>query len=370
MIESRAAVLREKGGALCVETVEFDDPRAQEVLVKVAAASLCHSDLIAVGSRFTQAPMIIGHEASGTVEAVGSGVTGLRVGDRVIFSFIPSCHHCHACDRGMFVDCERGPGFDGLSLEGDTHARTRDGLDVRQMTRLGVFSERVVVHQDSTVRIPDDTDLRIAALVSCGFTTGAGAAIHAADTQVGETVVVVGTGGVGTAAIQGAVAAGAGRIFAVDVHAAKLDSARAFGATDVLDAREVDWAAEILAATGGYGADKALLCVGSGTEEQIADLVKAIRPGGTAVLVGATMAAQSLGVHPSEISSKHKTLTGSLYGGDNPRADQLHFLDLHRAGRLKLEEMITKTYTLDQVQEALDDLKAGVNIRGLIELGV
>jgi S-(hydroxymethyl)glutathione dehydrogenase/alcohol dehydrogenase len=367
VIETRAAVLREKGAPLSVETVTIDEPTGRDVLVKVVAASLCHSDLIAVTSRFTQAPMVIGHEASGIVEQVGSSVTGLEVGDRVIFSFVPSCNHCHACGRGFFVDCERGPGFDGLSLEGTTRVHTHDGLDVRQMTRLGVLSERVVVHEDSLLRIPPDSDLRTAALISCGFTTGAGAAINAADTQPGESVVVVGTGGVGTAALQGAVAAGAGRVIAVDVHPAKLALARTFGATDVIDAAAGDWAAEVLALTGGYGADKSLLCVGKGTEEQIGALVRCLRPGGTAVLVGATIGTPTLGVDPGEISSKHKTITGSLYGGTNPRADQLRFLELHRAGRLKLNEMITRTYSLDEVQQALEDLQAGINVRGLIE---
>lgn len=369
MIESRAAVLREAGAPLVVETIEWDEPRADEVVVKVAAAALCHSDLIRLKSPRTPVPMVAGHEAAGVVESVGSAVSGLTVGDKVLFSFIPSCGRCHYCARGMRVDCTRGMGFTGLPLDGTSRAHTKDGLALRQMARLGAFSERVVVHQDSCLRVPADTNLRAAALLSCGFTTGAGAAINAARADIGDTVVVVGTGGVGTAAIQGAVAAGAGRIIAIDIHDEKLASAKIFGATDLINARTTpDWAAQVLELTGGFGADSALLCVGNGTAAQIADLMRAIRTGGTAVVVGATIGLDEVVLNPADFSSRHKTLTGSIYGSADPGRDQLHFLDLYRAGRLKVEEMVTRTYLLDDVAQAIADLQDGRNIRGLIEL--
>ncbi|WP_181781517.1 zinc-binding dehydrogenase [Pseudonocardia pini] len=367
MFETRAAVLREIGAPLSVETVVFDDPTDHEVVVDVAAAALCHSDLISFTSSRTTVPMIAGHEAAGVVTAVGAGVAGLAPGDRVLFTYIPSCGRCVPCTRGRTVDCVRGMGSDGVPLQGSLRARTAEGEGVRQMTRLGVFSERVVVHEDSCVPVPADTDLQAAALLSCGFMTGAGAAMNAAGTQVGDTVVVIGTGGVGTAAVQGAVAAGAGRIVAVDIAAHKLDAVRKFGATDTLDATQEDWASAVLDLTGGYGADRALLCVGNATADQVNDTVKAIRSGGTAVLVGASLGVPALAVSPFEFTSRHKTLKGSLYGGDDPSRDQLAFLDLHRAGRLRLKEMVTSVYPLAEVNQAIDDLRAGRNIRGMIE---
>ncbi len=368
MIGTRAAVLHKPDSPLSVETVEFEPPRAQEVLVRMVATALCHSDLHNI-KLAAYVPMIMGHEAAGVVEQIGTGVTTLVPGDKVLFTFVPSCGRCYFCLRGMAVDCERGSGMRGRGelLDGTYRARSADGTPVGQATRLGAFSERVVVHEDSCIKVPTDTELRVASLLSCGFTTGAGAAINVAKTEIGDTVVVIGVGGVGTAAIQGALIAGAGEVIAVDIAEHKLESARRFGATRTIDARG-DWPRAIRDATGGHGADRALLCVGNISDEMVAGTVNAIRKGGTAVLVGATVGLTHLAVRPAgALMVGHKIITGTLYGSLDPRRDQLRFLDLHRAGRLKLAEMITATYTLDQVNDGLADLAAGRNIRGVIE---
>jgi NDMA-dependent alcohol dehydrogenase len=368
VIESRAAVIRDTSQPMTVEMVRFEDPHDAEIVVAVHTAALCHSDVFTIRGSWTKVPMIPGHEASGTVESIGPGVDGVAVGDKVIFNFIPPCGECHFCLRGQPVDCVRGMG-DGTMLDGTTRARTRDGLELRQATRLGVFSERVVVHRDSVLVVPPDTDLRTASLLSCGFTTGAGAAVNLAAVRPGESVLVVGVGGVGAAALQGAVSAGAAMLIAVDVSEEKLDLARTFGATHTIDAREGDFSKRVLELTGGFGADKAMLCVGSAHPEQVVSLIASIAPGATAVLVGYAGEMSDMPIPPSAIGMSHKTIRGCRFGSDNPKRDQLHFLDLHNSGRLKLEEMITRTYALDEINEAVDDLESGRNCRGVIEFG-
>jgi Zn-dependent alcohol dehydrogenase len=246
---------------------------------------------------------------------------------------------------------------------------TEDGLDVGQMAFLGVLAEKAVVLADACVKVPDETSMRAASLLSCGFTTGAGASIHAARTAMGDSVVVIGVGGVGTAALQGALVAGAGEIIAIDIHDHKLETARQFGATQTINAREHPaWDETVRELTEGRGADKAILCVDQCTGEQIAQTVKAVRKGGVAVLVGNSGGLTEIPVAPwFALSMSHKSIVGTIYGGTNPKLDQLHYLDLYRAGRLKLDEMITNVYPLEDVNRAFEDLTSGKNIRGVIE---
>ncbi len=368
MIESRAAVAHGAGEPLKVETVMFDDPGDGEVVVRVRAAALCHSDLHVINGALPAVPMIMGHEAGGIVEAVGPGVSGLKLGDHVIFSFIPACGHCHFCQRGKTVMCERGPAPAGLPLSGRYQARLADGAEIGQMQRLGAFSERTVVHEDSCTMVPADMNLAAASLLSCGFTTGAGAVLSAAATQPGDSVVVIGAGGVGHAAVMGAVIAGASTIIAVDVQASKLDSARRFGATATVNASETDWVAAVRELTGGYGADRAISSLTQSTGEHLQQLIAAVSRGGTAVMVGSVTGLASIDVPPRGLVWEAKTLVGTLYGTHDPRREQVRFIDLYRAGRLPLDDLITATYGLDEINVALADLSAGKNIRGVIEM--
>jgi S-(hydroxymethyl)glutathione dehydrogenase/alcohol dehydrogenase len=367
MIESRAAIALASGSPLAIETVYFEEPVEHEVLVRISAAAICHSDLHTINGPMAHLPMIIGHEAAGVVERIGPGVSSLTVGDAVIFSFIPSCGRCHYCRRGMTVVCERGPSPAGLPLSGRYGASLPDGTPVAQMQRLGAFSERTVVHEDSCMAIPAGVDPKAASLLACGFTTGAAAVTSAAATQEGDSVVVIGAGGVGHAALMGAVIAGASTIIAVDVDERKLESAVRFGATATINATKVDWVPRVIELTEGHGADRAISCVTSTAPEALAELVAATSRGGTAVMVGSVSALSSIDLPPRVLMWEAKTLTGALFGSQNPQLEQSRFLDLYRAGRLPLGDLITATYTLDQVNDAMDDMAAGRNIRGVIE---
>lgn len=365
MIAAKAALLRERGERLSVEEITFASPESKEVLVRLVAASACHSDMHVVAAGGPHLPLVVGHEAAGVVEEVGPGVDGLSVGDKVVFSFVPSCRRCRACMRGDEVACVRGSqiGGDGRPLNGTYRAKSTDQLDVGQMVRLGAFAEYTVVHQDSVQVLPPTTDLKIASLLSCGFVTGAGAAINIAAIEPGESALVVGFGGVGAAAVQGCVIAGAAQVIAVDVHDDKLKLARDFGATDTVNAATDDWVSAVLDLTGGWGVDKALTCIGTIDDNHLKDFLRCVRDVGHAVVVGAgnpQLALRDMG---------RKSLTWTLYGSHRPKADQLTFLTLHDAGRLRLREMISAEYSLDQVNECLGDMAEGKLIRGVIDFG-
>jgi S-(hydroxymethyl)glutathione dehydrogenase/alcohol dehydrogenase len=355
-----------------VEEIEVDRPKAGEVLLRVEAAAICHSDRHNVtGHRVVRRPCVVGHEGAGVVEAVGEGVTRVVPGDRVMLSFVPSCGHCHACLRGRTLDCERGIGAppDGTAVDGTYRLHSLSGEDLGQAARIGAFSRHTVVSQEACLKVPEGLPMASLALLSCGVTTGLGAALHQARIGLGETVVVVGVGGVGTAAVQGAVIAGAGRVIAVDLNERRLESARRFGATDALDAREGDWVDGVRALTSGRGADSALLCIDHIEPRHIAQLMACIRPGGTGVMVGSSeLGVDHIEVSPAAMVSQHKTLRGTIYGSENPQRDALQYLDLYRAGRLRLDEMVTATYALGEINEGFADLVAGRNVRGVVEM--
>lgn len=364
-MESRVALLRNPGERLSVETVSFPEPGPAEVLLRMVAAAVCHSDLHAVRNGAPHLPIIIGHEAAGVVERVGSAVTDLAPGQKVALSFIPSCGSCWACLRGLAVECVRGSaiGSDGRALDGTFKAVSSLGEEVGQMVRLGAFSEYTVVHRDSCVPVDDAVPLSVAALMSCGFLTGAGAVLNVAGTRPGDNVVIAGTGGVGLAAIQAAVLAGASRVVAVDVNDGKLETARTFGATDLLDGRDLSWPKRAVALTDGRGADQAISCVSSLSDDHVRQLMASLRGGGTAVLIGAGRAMLDV------FAMGRKTVTRTLYGSQNPKADQLRMLALYRAGKFRIEEMISGTYGLEGINDAIADLRDGRNIRGVIRLG-
>ena len=362
MIESRAALLRQPGGPLNVETVNYAEPAAREVVVRIVATSICHSDLHTIANGAPHLPMIIGHEAAGVVEQIGPAVTDLTEGQKVALSFVPSCGSCWACLRGLQVECVRGTGIggDGRALDGTYKARPASGEDVGQMVRLGAFSERIVVDRDSCVPVPESVDLVVAALMSCGFVTGAGSVLNVAQTRPGDSVVVAGTGGVGLAAVQAAALAGAAHVIAVDVNADKLALAKTLGATDAVDASDKNWPDRVIELTGGHGADQAISCVGALSDQHLTELMASVRGAGTAVLVGAGRA--SLDV----FAMGRKAVTRTLYGSLNPKADQIRLLELYLAGKFKIEELISRRYDLDGINRAIGDLRSGANVRGVI----
>ena len=370
IVETRAAVLREQPGRWEVHTVELDPPRDREVLVRILASGLCHSDDhfakgdISVG----HLPFCGGHEAAGIVEAVGPGASTLREGDHVVTAFIPSCGHCRWCASGMQALCDNGAlMLEGTQLDGTFRMHLGDE-DVAQAGLLSAFAEHTVVPEVSCIKIPPDVPPAIAAALGCAVPTGWGSAVNAAEVAPGDVVIVLGAGGIGINAVQGARHAGAGRIIAVDPIELKRTKAIELGATDAFAA--VDEAADLARSlTNGQGADSAIVCIGVPTGQDVAAAFAAIRKAGTVVMTAAAPETTvGIPVGLLELSMFQKRIQGSLYGMCSPARDVPRLLCLWQDGRLKLEELVTRTYALDEVNQGYEDMHAGLNIRGVLDL--
>ena len=361
--KSRAAVCRELNQPVVVEEITVEPPRGGEVTVKLAACGVCHSDLSATnGTLAMPVPLILGHEAAGEVVEVGSGVQGLKEGDHVVSSFIYMCGECRFCLCGRPVLCiEQGKAVTTLP---DGTLRTRDarGQPLNIFSGCGVMAEYATMHVDNLVKIDPKIPLDRAALVGCAVTTGVGAVFNTARVAPGSSVAVFGCGGVGLNVIQGARIAGAGRIIAIDTLASKLDMAKQFGATDVLLYKEEPTKA-LKKMTGG-GPDYAFECVGSG--ELAAVAYRVIRRGGLAVVVGVAKPSDTTAVRTMTLPFEEKTLTGSYFGSCVPRIDFPRMLALYMGGQLKLDELITRRYSIDEAPQAFADLESGRNARGVI----
>jgi S-(hydroxymethyl)glutathione dehydrogenase/alcohol dehydrogenase len=368
-----------------VTEVELDPPHAGEVLVKMAYAGVCHSDehfytgdsvpskdmeelMRAAGVPVPEwFPMLGGHEGSGVVEEVGDGVTALKPGDHVAISFFPACGSCRFCVTGQTYLCDVGADIYSKEMTTDhTRRRHLGDEDLMAMMQVGTFSEYVVASERSLVKINDWIPLEAASLVSCGVTTGFGSGSVAAGTQVGDTVVVVGVGGIGMNAVQGAKAAGAKHIVAVDPNEFKRDIAPSFGATHTaVDAgAAIDLVKEI---TWGVMADRVVLTPGVVPPDLILVGMMLLRKGGTCVLTGmGKVTDMTVPLVMGDMVSSCKTLKGVLYGSMNPREAMPRLLSMYEAGTLKLDELVTQKYKLDDINEAMRDLRAGKNIRGVI----
>jgi len=380
-----AAVLRGVGIDWEVCEIELDPPKAGEVLVKMAYAGICHSDehfysgdsvpsaemeemMRAAGVPVPEwFPMLGGHEGSGVVEEVGPGVTTLKPGDHVAVSFFPACGSCRFCVTGHTYLCDVGADIYSKDMTTDhTRRRHLGGEDLMAMMQVGTFAEYVVASERSLVKINDWISLEAASLVSCGVTTGFGSGSVAAGTEVGDTVVVCGVGGIGMNAVQGAKAAGAKHIVAVDPNEFKREVAPSFGATHT--APDAAAALELVKElTWGVMADRVVLSPGVVPPELVMMAMMLLRKGGTCVLTGMAKVSDMMVplILPDMVSSC-KTLKGVLYGEMNPREAMPRLLSMYEAGTLKLDELITRRYKLDQINEAMRDLRAGKNIRGVI----
>jgi NDMA-dependent alcohol dehydrogenase len=364
-MKTRASILRQAPGTFETAELELRPPRPDEITVKLAASGLCHSDdHLATGDMpAPRYPIAGGHEGSGVVQEVGSAARGFAEGDHVVFSFIPGCGRCRFCARGQQNLCDLGvnalgdPSKPRLSL---------DGAPVAQMAGISTFSEYTTVHVNSAVKIPDDIPLHVACLTGCGVGTGWGSAVNSADIYPGDTVIVMGIGGIGINAVQGARHAGAATIIAVDPVAFKREKAQELGATHAVDSMEE--ATEVAKGfTNGQGADAAIVTVGVVHGEHIGQAFAAIRKGGTAVVTGVAPATEvGIPVSPFELTLMQKRLQGSLFGACSPSIDILRQLELYRSGLLKLDELVTSTYTLDEVAKGYADMHAGKNIRGVV----
>ncbi|MFO7322454.1 MAG: Zn-dependent alcohol dehydrogenase [Chloroflexota bacterium] len=361
----QAAVLEAPNRAFQVETLRLDEPKAGEVLVRIVASGVCHSDYhLVTGATRHPMPVVCGHEGAGVVEAVGPGVSRVSVGDHVTLSWTPDCGHCFYCQRGMPNLCETftDPIWAGTMLDGTTRLY-RDGDPVYHYCGLATFAEYVVVPEQSCVPVRKDVPLEVAALVGCAVATGVGAVLFTANVRPGASVVVIGCGGVGLNIVQGAALAGAQTIIAVDVNETKLALARQFGATNTLLSDDKTVAA-VRALTGGRGADYAFEAVGIPALQEMA--LQAVRPGGTAVLAGLSQMGSGTNLPGAVITRQEKTVKGSYYGSVNPSRDFPMLLDLYMAGKLKLDELISREYRLEQVNEAFETMLSGEIARGII----
>ena len=376
MTTMRAAVLRTMGAPvpyaqsrpLVIETVTLQPPGPGEVLVRVRAAGLCHSDLSVIdGSRPRPMPMLLGHEATGEVVETGAGVASLSVGDAVVFSFVPMCGHCGPCASGRPVLCEPGAAANARgTLLGGT-SRLRDTGDGALHHHLGVsgFAEYAVVSEYSAVRIDADLSPRIAALFGCAVLTGVGAVVNTAGVLPGQSVAVFGLGGVGLSALLGANAASAWPLVAIDVVPEKLALARELGASHCIDARDGDVAAAVREATDG-GVDVAIETAGS--EHVLATAYAATRRGATTVTVGLPAPDRMFSVPAVSLVAEERTLKGSYMGSAVPRRDIPRYIALYRAGKLPVDRLLTHTLALDEINQGFDRLARGEAIRQVVLL--
>jgi S-(hydroxymethyl)glutathione dehydrogenase/alcohol dehydrogenase len=364
-MQIKAALLTEANRHFQIETLELAAPRTGEVLVKIAASGVCHSDWhVATGDTKHPMPCVVGHEGAGIVQAVGDGVTHIKVGDHVTLSWTPDCGTCFYCLRGQPNLCETytDPIWNGVMLDG-TPRLSWNGQPVYHYCGLATFAEYVVVPGQSCIPIRKDVPLNVAALVGCAVATGVGAALYTADVKPGDSVVVYGAGGVGLNILQGAHLAGASTIIAVDTNPTKMDMARQFGATHGLIAG-ADTLAKIRDLTGGRGAEHVFESVGAASIQEAA--LAAVRPGGTLTLVGLSPMGTGTNLPGAVIVRQEKTIKGSYYGSVSPRRDFPLLLDLYMAGRLKLDELVSQQYRLDQINEAYDAMLSGAVARGVI----
>jgi S-(hydroxymethyl)glutathione dehydrogenase/alcohol dehydrogenase len=361
---TRAAICREAGRPWEIVDLELDDPRSGEVLVRFEAAGLCHSDdHVQKGDARMRFPTVGGHEGAGVVEAVGEGVTRVAVGDHVVCSFIPACGTCRYCSTGRQNLCDAGKNASTGEFADGTFRFHLDGEDVGGMCVLGTFSQRAVLSEYSVIPIPEDVPFEIGALVACGVPTGWGSAVYAAGVRAGDTVVIYGSGGVGSNAVQGARYAGAKNVVVVDPVPFKRDMAKVFGATHTFaDAQSAfDFVRET---TWGELADHAIITVGTLHDEVIDSAIQVIGKAGQVTITA--VGNGSLRHHPGALIGYQRRVKGAIFGGCNPLYDVPRLIGLWRSGDLKLEELITRRYRLDQVNEGYQDMLDGKNVRGVL----
>ncbi len=356
----KAAVLREVDRPLEVEEIHIDKPGPHEVLVRTGASGVCHSDLHYVEGKYTiRMPAILGHEAAGTVEAVGEQVTYVRAGDTVILCLSVFCGHCEMCLSGRPVLCSK---TDVVRTPQEPPRLSQGDTAITQMALLGSFAEQMLVHEHSLVKVREDIPFEQLALIGCGVTTGLGAALNTAKVEPGSTVVVIGCGGVGLSCIQGAALAGALRVIAVDAVETKLTLAQEFGATDVVDASGGAVVEKIINLTNG-GVDYSFEAIGK--KETAEQAFEILRPGGTATIIGMIPEGTKIELDGPSFLRERK-IQGSSMGSNRFRTDMPRYIEFYLQGRLKLDQMVSQRMKLDQVNEAFEDMKRAEVARSVI----
>ena len=356
----RAAICYEYGQPLRVEEVQLDPPQQGEVQVRIAAVAVCHSDVHRIrGDWKGRLPIVVGHEAAGVVERVGEGVTTVHVGDRVAVSLLRSCGRCMQCVAGATHLCE---GTFAIGAQSRLH--NQQGVALLHGLNTAAFAEVAIVDQSQVVRIPAELPMDRAALLACGVITGVGAVVNTARVYPGANVVVIGTGGVGLNAVQGAVLAGASQIIALDILDQKLATAVTFGATATVNSANVDARQAVRDLTAGRGADYVLVTVGNA--QAISQGLTLLRPGGTAVIVGLPRRDALAEFSAYDLASKGQRIVGSFMGSSRLAIDVPWLAKLYLQGRLKVDELITARYTLDHINEAIESMERGEALRNVI----
>jgi len=367
-VKTKAAILWELNTPWSVEEIELDAPKAGEVLVKIAASGMCHSDEhVVTGDLPFAMPIIGGHEGAGVVEAVGPGVSWLAPGDHVVFGFIPSCGRCPSCSTGHSNLCDMGSLLGtGKQIADGTSRHHAKGQDISTMCLLGTFAHHTVVNEASCIKIEKDIPLEKACLLGCGVVTGWGSSVYAAEVSPGDTVVVVGIGGIGANAVQGAKLAGAKHVIAIDPIEFKREKAMQFGATHTAASmaealplvQQISW---------GTMANKVIMTMGVGSGAVIGEALALTAKRGRVVVTNIHPAMEySASMSLLDLTLMEKQVVGSLFGSGNPRADIPKLISLYREGQLDLDSLISKTYPLEGVNDGYDDMRAGKNIRGVL----
>lgn len=362
----RAAVLTEVNKPLELLDLEQEGPKAGEVRVQVKATGVCLSDWhIMNGDWPMPLPFVPGHEAAGIIAEVGAGVTAVKPGQHVIFSFRPNCGHCRYCSRGRSVLCNGHDDSPRFRMHDGTARLKLNGEPVNQMARIGTFSEYVVCPAEQVVPVRDDLPWAWAAIIGCSVATGVGSVIRHAKVEAGSTVLVIGCGGVGLNVVQGAKLAGASTIIGVDLKDNKLDFATHMGATHTINASKSNNLIEdIRDLTGGLGVDYAFDAIGS--QATALQAVDAIAPGGHAVFIGMPQVEETAPINAFQMVFREKMVTGAYYGSVHPAADLPILADMAMAGTLKMDDLISRTYTFDQINEGFELLMKGEVARGVI----
>lgn len=361
----KAAVFVEANKPLQIEELELEGPKAHEVLVKLTATGVCHSDVhVVTGDMPLPGPIVLGHEGAGVVQAVGPGVTRVQPGDKVVLTFLPACGQCRWCHEGRPNLCDLGAQLlAGTMLDQTPRLRRKDGSPVKHFLFVSTWADHTVVPDACLVKVQPEAPLDKACLFGCGFTTGYGSTTNAIQIKPGESMTVVGCGGLGLAAIQGAAASDAGQIIAVDVHEAKLTLAKKLGATHVVQNRHnADEAVkEILALTGGLGTDYSGEYVGFDQSPETVDIAfRAVRKGGTMLMVGVGAFTQrTLPINPAAVTLLEKRIQGVLFGSARFKTDIPRYVDLLLKGKLDLDTLITNHYRLEDINTCIQNLHDG-----------
>jgi S-(hydroxymethyl)glutathione dehydrogenase/alcohol dehydrogenase len=368
-VKTKGALIWEFNQPWTIEEIEIGDPAKNEVKIQMEASGMCHSDhhLVTGGIPMMGFPVLGGHEGAGIVTEIGEGVESVAVGDHVVLSFIPSCGKCPSCQAGLRNLCDLGAGLlGGVAISDGTHRITAKGQPVFPMTLLGTFSPYMVVHESSVVKIDPSVPFEVACLVGCGVTTGYGSATHTAQIKPGEDVAVVGVGGVGMAALQGAVISGARNIFVIEPVEWKRDAALKFGATHAYPDMEsaMMGMAEV---TQGFMAKKVIVTVGEVDGADVDNYMNITSKSGTCVMTAiGSMLDTNVTLNLAMLTLMQKNLQGTIFGGGNPHYDIPQLLSMYKIGKLNLDDMITRQYRLEQINEGYQDMLEGRNIRGVI----